>query len=298
MAVQPGINSTQINDTIHASGIARFVVPTPAAAPLYTTLAMLHNCSSLGSNTLDIPSWDAFPATEETTEGDEVTSVNYSTSKKSITGIMFSTRALITDQAIMDSTMMQSDMVAQMVRNVENTLDSECLSQFVTASNASDNSGVNLTVALWQVALAAFRAQKPLGQVCFVGSNNQVRDLLKDFVTIAGGQQLGDAAAAVFGSGAVDGYRGPYAGVQIFESSNVNQFDASNDAGGFVAVSGLSAGGPPQMSGLSMAMWEPLKAEGIYFPHRHGYDTTASSRAGFGRTAEYLIRAFISKKAA
>ncbi|MCY0990633.1 hypothetical protein OV203_26050 [Nannocystis sp. ILAH1] len=298
MAVQPGFNSTQINDTIHSSGIARFVVPTPAATPLYAVLGMYHNCTSLGSNQLDIPSWGAFPATEETVEGDEVVSVNYNTDKKSIVGVMYSTRALITDQAIMDSTLLQSDMVAQMVRTVENTLDSECLSQFVTATNFSDNSGVNLTVALWQVALAAFRAQKPLGQVCFVGSNNQVRDLLKDFVTIAGGQQLGDAAAAVFGSGAVDGYRGPYAGVQIFESSNVNEFDASNDAGGFVAISGLNAGGPPQMSGLSMAMWEPLKAEGIYFPHRHGYDTTASSRCGFGRTAEYLVRGFYSKKAA
>lgn len=299
MAVQAGINSTQINDTILASGIAQFIVPTPAAAPLYTALCMVHDCRTLGSNVMDIPSWNAFPATEETTEGEEVTSANYPTSKKSITGVMYSTRALITDQAIQDSTLMQSDMVGQLAANISNTLDVEALGLFVTASNASDNSGVNLTVALWQVALAAFKAQKPgAGEIAFVGSNNQIRDLLKDFVTIAGGQQLGNVAQSVFGSMVIDGYRGPYGGAHIFESSNVSEYDASNDAGGFVQVVSSAPGSPPSMSGLSMGLWSPIQAAGLYTPHRHGIDTTVSARCGFQRTAEHLVRAFISKKAA
>ncbi len=299
MAVQPGINSTQINDTILASGIARFIVPTPAAAPLYEALCMQHDCATLGSNVFDIPSWNAYPATEETTEGDEVTSVNYATSKKSITGVMYSTRALVTDQAVQDSTLMTSDMVNQLAMNVSNTLDIEALGLFVTASNASDNSGVNLTVALWQVALAAFKAQKPgLGEVCFIGSNNQIRDLLKNFITLAGGQQLGNAAQSVFSSMSIDGYRGPYGGVHVFESPNVSEYDASNDAGGFCLVRAAAPGSPPAMSGLSMGVWSPIHAAGLYTPHRHGIDTTVSSRCGFQRTAEHMVRAFISKKAA
>lgn len=299
MAVQNGITSTQINDTILASGIAQFIVPTPAAAPLFEALCMQHDCSALRSNVMDIPSWNAYPATEETTEGDEVASVNYATSKKSITGVMYSTRALITDQAVQDSTLLSSDMVNQLAMNVSNTLDIEALGLFVTATNASDNSGSNLTVALWQVALAAFKAQKPgVGEVCFVGSNNQIRDLLKDFVTIAGGQQLGNAAQSVFSAMSVDGYRGAYGGVHIFESPNVSEYDASNDAGGFVIVRSSGPGAPPAMSGLSMGVWSPLKAAGLYTPHRHGIDTTVSARCGFQRTAEHLVRAFISKKAA
>lgn len=299
MAVQAGINSTQINDTIAASGISRFIVPTPAAAPLFEALCMQHDCTNLDSNTMDIPSWNAYQATEETTEGDEVASVNYPTSKKSITGVMYSTRALITDQAVQDSTLLASDMVNQLAMNISNTLDIEALGLFVSATNASDNSGVNLTVPLWQVALAAFKAQKPgIGEVVFVGSNNQIRDLLKDFTTVVGGQQLGNAAQSVFSAMVVDGYRGAYNGVHIFESANVSEFDASNDAGGFTLVRTAGPGSPPAMSGLSMGVWRPLMAAGLYTPHRHGLDTTVSARCGFQRTAEHLVRAFISKKAA
>lgn len=288
-----GINSTQINDTIAASGILKFIVETPTAAPLFQVLCMEHNCSTIGSNVLDIPSWSAFPATEETTEAAEVAEVNYATSKKSITGVMYSTRALITDQAIQDSTLAQSEMVNQLVLNIANTLDIEALGLFVTATNASDNSGTNLTVALWQVALAAFKAQKPgIGEVVFVGSNNQIRDLLKDFVTIAGGSQLGNAAQSVFASTAIDGYRGAYGGVHIFESPNVSEYDASNDAGGFVLVR------PGSVSGLSIGVWSGIQAEGLYLPYKHGFDTTVSARCGFQRTAEHKVRAFISKKAA
>lgn len=299
MAVQNGVNSTQINDTILASGIAQFIIPTPAAAPLYEALCMQHDCSTLKSNVMDIPRWDAYPATEETTEGDEVASVNYSTSKKSITGVMYSTRALITDQAVQDSMLLESQMVNQFALNVSNTLDIEALGLFVTATNASDNSGFNLTVALWQVALAAMKAQKPgTGEICFIGSNNQIRDLLKDFVTMAGGQQLGNAAQSVFSAMSVDGYRGPYGGVHVFESPNVSEYDASNDAGGFVLVRSAGPGSPPEMSGLSMGVWSPIRAAGLYTPHRHGIDTTVSARCGFQRTAEHMVRAFISKKAA
>lgn len=297
MAVQPGFNSTQINDTILASNIAQFIIPTPQATPLYEVLAMQLDLSGNKSNVVDIPSWDAFPATETTIEGDEVVSVNYSTSKKSLTGIKPSTRALITDQAMQDSMLLESDMVGQMVLNIRQTIDIGVLDLFNTATNVSDNTGVNLTITLWMAALAAFKAQKGQGTMCYVGSHNQIRDILKDLKDSAGGQTLGPAGASIFSSQVIDGYRGEYGGVHFFESGNVASNDADNDVGGFIFVQG-TPGSAPTRSGLVLGVWHGVQAMGLYTPHRHGIDTTVSARVGFQRSAEYLVRGLISKKAA
>lgn len=297
MAVSPGMNSNQINDTILASGIAKFVVPTPMASPLYEVLAMVLDNKDNHSNVVDIPAWDAFPAVAETTEGDESANVNYSTSKKSMTGVMLDTSALITDQVVMDSMLLESQMVGQMVLNLRNTIDAEVLELFKTASNVTDKSDVNLTLAFWRAGLAAFRAQKPIGTAVFVGSPNQLRDILDDMANIGPGQ-LGAAGQTIFSSSVIDGYRGPYAGVQIFESSNVASNDADNDIGGWTTVVSSGPGAPPTMSGLGLGIWQPIQAEGQRLPKRHGIETTVSARVGFSRMAEYLVRGLISKKAA
>ena len=296
MAAQAGINETTANDLVPASGIVQFIIPPPLATPIYEALAMQIDCSRLGSNVADIPGWDTLPATETTAETDEVASVNYSTSKKSATGIMVSTRSLISDQVMQDSGLMTSDQADLMAINVRNTIDVTCLALFTTASNQSDNTGVNLTVALWQAALAAFRAQKIQGQAAFVGSHNQIRDLLSSLSTTVGGQQLGDAASAIFNSSAVDGYRGPYQGVHIFETGNITQADALNDHGGFVCL--VPGGNGPLMSGLALPVWRGIAVRGRDIPERHGYDATASARVGFSRSTERFVRGFISKKAA
>ena len=291
-----GFNSTTLAETVAASGIARYAIPTPVAQPLFAVLAMQWDLTSNGSNVFDIPSWDAFPATEETTEGAEVAQVNYATSKKTMTGVMISTRSHVTDQIVQDSTLPKSEMVNQMVRNVRNTVDVETLELFKTASNMSDNTGVNLTVLLLAAGLAAFRAQKPIGEVALVLSPNQVRDLITDQVSSTGGVQIGGVGSAMFNSMAVDGYRGPYMGMHLFESSNVAAADGANDVGGFVAVSpGPSS---PSLSGLSLGVWSPIEAKGLYKPEFHADDVTVSTRCGFVRTAEYLVRGLISKKAA
>lgn len=290
------IDSTQIAETILPAGVAQYAIPTPIASPLYAVLAMPWNLVGNKSNVFHIPSWDAFPATEETTEGAEVTEVNYSTSKKIMTGVMISTRAKVTDQVVQDSALPKSEMVNQMVRNVRNTVDVESLELLKTASNMSDNTGVNLTIALTQTALAAFRAQKPVGDVCLVLSPNQIRDLLKDMASSNGGTQIGGVGSALFNSMAVDGYRGPWAGMHVFESSNVAGADADNDVGGFIGVT--AGAGAPSLSGLSLGIWSPIEAKGLYKPEFHADDVTVSTRVGFVRTAEYLVRGLISKKAA
>lgn len=293
---QAGINETTANDLVLTSGIVKFIIPPPLALPIYEAVAMQIDNSKLGSNVADIPGWDALPATETTAETDEVTSVNYSTSKKSITGIMVSTRGLVSDQIQQDSGLMTSDAVELMSMNVRNTIDVTTLALFKTASNQSDNTGVNLTVALWQAALALFRAQKLMGQAVFIGSHNQIRDLLSALSTTVGGQQLGDAAAAIFNSAVVDGYRGPYQGVHIFESGNISEADASNDHGGFLCMVPGSSG--PLISGLGLGVWRGIGARGKDAPEKHGYDVTTSARVGFSRSTERFVRGFISKKAA
>lgn len=296
MATQPGINEGTANDLVPASGVVKFVIPPPLSLPIYEAICMQIDNSKLGSNVADVPGWDALPATETTAESDEVASVNYSTSKKSCTGVMVSTRGLITDQIQQDSGLMISDGVDLMAMNVRNTIDVTALALFKTASNQSDNTGVNLTVALWQAALASFRAQKLMGQVVFVGSHNQVRDLLANLSTTVGGQQLGDAAAAIFNSEVVDGYRGPYQGVHIFETGNISEADASNDHGGFLCM--VPGADGPLISGLAVGVWRGVGARGKDAPERHGYDVTTSARVGWTRSTERFVRGFISKKAA
>lgn len=298
MAVLAGFNSTQLNDTVLPSGIAKFVVPTPISSPLYQVLAMVVDNSTLGSNVCDIPQWGAFPTVNTTPEGDESVHSNYPTNKTSMTGVMLDTNALITDQIVMDSMVMESQMVNQMVINLRNEIDKQVLGLFDGATNTSDNTGVNLTLALWRQARAAFRAQKPIGTMCFVGSPNQLRDIIEDMAVVAGGTQLGNAGQTIFSSSVIDGYLGPYQGVHIFESANVPEADASNDVGGFVAVTSSGPTSPPSLSGFALGIWQPIQIEDIRAPSRHGLDTTVSARVGFVRAAEYLVRAVISKKAA
>lgn len=298
MANQAGVNETTANDLIASSGIAQFVIAGPRATPIYESLAMQLDLSGLGSNVADIPAWDASPATEETAESDEVTSVDYSTSKKSITGVMLSTRALVTDQFVQDAGSLASTAVDEMTANIRNTIDLEVLELFKTASNKSDNTGVNLTIALWMAALALFKAQKPGGSLCFVGSNAQLRDIHADMIAGAGAGQIGAAGASIFGSTVLDGYLGPYHGVNIFESANVAAADASNDVGGFLAIMAGAPGSSPVRSGLALGVWRGIEAKGLYMPSRHGLDTTVSARVGFTRASERMIRALVSKRAA
>lgn len=298
MAVQAGINSTTANDLIHSSGIVPFVITAPRATPIYEALAMQLDFVALGSNVGDIPAWDAAPATEETTEGDEVASVDYTTSKKSVTGVMISTRSLVTDQFVQDSGALGSTSVDEMGANVRNTIDLEVLELFKTASNISDNTGVNLTIALWMAALAAFKAQKPGSTICFVGSNAQLRDIHADMIAGVGASQIMGAGNGIFSSEVTDGYLGTYHGVNIFESSNVAAADGANDVGGFLAITAGAPGSSPTRSGFALGVWRGIEARGLYRPERHGVDTTVSARVGFARASERMVRGLISKRAA
>ncbi len=295
MAVQAGINSTTANDVVDPSRHVEFVIAGPRAVPIYESLAMQIDCSNLGSNVASIPSWNAAPATENTTEGDEVASVDYATSAKTATGVMISTRSLITDQWVQDSGALASSGVDEHAANIRNSIDVGVLDLFNTASNVSDNTGVALTLELWLAALAAFKGQLPgMGEVAFVASAGQMRDFYAALIAGAGAAQIMGAGSDIFSRGANAGYLGVYHGVHMFESANVAANDADNDVGGFVALSAGQPGSAPARSGLALAVWRGIESRGLYTPHRHGIDTTTSARVGFSRTAERLVRGLVS----
>jgi len=295
MAVQAGINSTTANDAVNASQVAQFIIEGPRAIPIYEALAMQYPVAPGTGNVISIPSWDASPATETTTQGDEVVSADYTTSAKTATGIMVSTRGLITDQWVMDSGALASSGVDEMSANVRNAIDVAVLALFNTATNKSDNTGNPLTLALWLAALAAFKAQLPGQQaIAYVGSSGQMRDFHAALIANAGSAQIMGAGNSIFDAQVIDGYLGLYHGIHMFESANVAAADADNDCGGFVALSAGQPGSSPVRSGLCLAVWRGIEARGLYTPHRHGLDVTTSARVGFSRTVERCVRGLIS----
>jgi len=299
MAAVAGINSTSQNDLItpERPGVP-FAITGPRAVPTYESLCMMLDFKALGSNVGTLPSYDAAPATEVTTEADEVARASYTTSKKSITGTKIATRALVTDQFTMDSGALGSGSVDEMAANVRNSIDVSALALFSSATNVTDNTGVNLTTALWAAGLALFKAQLPGGLLCFVGSPAQLRDINNDLANNAGGAAINGAGLALFSSGMTDGYIAPYRGVHIFESSNVAQADGSNDVGGFLSIVVGAPGAAPTRSGLAIGVWHGVMAEGIRDPSRFGLDVVVSARVGFQRSNERMLRGMISKRAA
>jgi hypothetical protein len=196
---------------------------------------------------------------------------------------------------------------------MRNRIDKDVLALFGGASNVSDNTGANLSLDLWETALAAFKAQKPnMPRIAFVGSTNQIRDFRKAARAAGGGFITGNPAADLYGGMSRSGFQGIYAGVEIYEG-NTTEADADNDAGGFVAcsapdewapVQGLENGGHYQRgSGLGVAFWAlrgtyGVVAETMRVPERVGERLAVAAMYGATITADHLVRGFISKKAA
>jgi hypothetical protein len=299
MATQAGFNTTQADAAILASNISQYLVPTARSNYLYPLIAGIIDLRQNRSEVFDLPRWGTFQTVANQTETDEYSSSNVPlTAKSSITAADPGLRSLITDQALQDTGFVSSVAVNQMIEALRNYFDVQTLALITSATNTSNSSDVNLTLALWTAAKAAFKAQKPLGTMCFVGSTNQLRDFDLDLIQSGGGSLVQGAGLDIFQGAMVDGYRGIYNGVAIFESANVPEFDASNDSGAFFA---LQPGAGPKgetLSPFAMGVWEEIHAEGVRVPSRKGEDVTVTSRVGWQVHAQYWIREFVTKKAA
>lgn len=299
MAALSGINTTTIAETIPTEKIAGLVIPAPNRIRVYEAITWQMPAS--GTKAV-FPMWDAVAVTGTQTESDEFSATNVGTSAEEISPAMVGLRAFVSDQQRLEGSVLTIEaQVAKIADEVRNRVDKDVLALFVSAPNVSDNSGVNLDLDLFDAALSAFVAQKPnWPRIAFVASTNQVRDLRKAIRQSGNGGLLMGAGLDVFNGLPNAGYQGTWQGVEIY-MGNTTQFDASNDAGGFVACAPLGSTGPDGImpgSGLGLAVWEGLTPELERIAARRGTDVIVSSYYGAGITADQNVRAFVSKKAA
>lgn len=311
MVALNGFNSTQNNDLVPTETINRYVIPVPNYTRVYEAISWICPATGTAHNwpRFDAPS--AAPATH--TESDELTAANYPTSAETVNGAIVATYAFASDQLAAKSALAPMEtQIGIMAEELRNKIDLDVLATLVGASNASDNSGSNLSLDLWETALAAFMAQKVQGpRFAFVGSSNQIRDFRKAVRQAGGAALVSMAGLEVFNGLPNSGYIGSYMGIEIYQG-NTTQYDGTNDAGGFVSVGApawsfaesMDLGGQFQVgSGLGLAMWNlrgqyGISAQTMPTPERQGTKLVASAMYGASITADHLVRAFISKKAA
>lgn len=310
MAAIDGINTTTANDLVRTETINPLIIPAANYTRVSQALAWVAPANGTAHKW---PRWDAVAITGTHTETDELTATNYPTSVESVNGAVVGTYAFSSDQlqAVAAGAPIEVQ-VANMVEELRNKIDLDILAVFVGATNASDNTGVNLSLDLWETALASYMAQKPLGpRHAFVGSSNQIRDFRKAIRQAGGAALVSMAGLEVFNGLPNRGYLGHYQGIEIYQG-NTTQADASNDAGGFCscAEAGTWTGGTSfddggqyqAFSGLGLAKWRLRGSYEINMAaqreeQRVGTKLVCTAMYGASATADHLIRAFISKKA-
>jgi hypothetical protein len=312
MAAINGFNTTTDNDIVRTETINPLIIPAANYMRVSQALAWVAPANGTAHKW---PRWDAPSAAPAAhTETDEFSAANYGTSVESVNGDVVGTYAFSSDklQAVSANAPIGVQ-IANMAEELRNKIDLDILATFVGATNASDNTGSNLSLDLWETALAAFMAQKVQGpRFAFVGSVNQIRDLRKAIRQAGGGALVMQAGLEVFNGLPNRGYLGHYQGIEIYQG-NTTQADGTNDAGGFCSCAELGAwsvansfeeGGQYQaFSGLGLAKYRlngsfEINMEVEREAQRVGAKLVCTAMYGASITADHLVRAFISLKAA
>lgn len=306
MAALNGFNLTSNNDLTPTESINGLVIPAANHVRIYENFTWVCKASGLAHQ------WarrDAVAVSGTHTESDELTSTSFPTSNESIAVAEVAVRAFASDklQFVGSNVSLQSQVEA-LVDEMRNKIDLDVLAAIGGATNQSDNTGSNLSLSLFDAALAAFRAQKPtFSRTCFVGSMNQSRDLMIAIRQAGGGNMLAGVGTDLFNGMVRQGYKGMWQGVEIYEG-NTTQADASNDGGGFISAAPMGMWMGPEdieqggqlmpFSGVGLAVWRKLFIETERIASRIGTDIVVSSIYGASITADHNARAFISLKAA
>jgi len=299
MAALAGANTTTLTETIPTEMISGLVIPAPNMIRVYQ--AFTWQCPAKGAKFV-WPQFVAAAVTGSQTEADEFTATDLETVAEEVSPAMVGKRSFHSEQVDLEGSILTPQArIDAMSAEVENRIDKDVLGLFVGATG-SDNSGVNLSLDLFDAALAAFMAVKPTHpRLCFVGSTNQIRDLRKAIRNSAGGALIQGAGLAVFNGLPVQGYCGEYQGVEIYQG-NTTQADATNDAGGFVSAPPLGTSSPAlgilPGAGLGVAVWRGLAIGAQPIAARVGVDYVVSTYYGAKITADNNVWGFISKKAA
>lgn len=298
MAALAGATTTTLTETIPTESIAGLVIPAPNMIRVYQ--AVTWQCPGRGAK-LVWPQGVAAAVSGTQTESDEFTATDIETVKEEVSPAMVGKRSFHSDQVDLEGSILDMQArVNMMAEEVENRIDKDALGLFVGATG-SDNSGFNLSLDLFDAALAAFHAVKPTHQrIAFVGSTNQIRDLRKAIRNSAGGALIAGAGLSMNGL-PVAGYCGQWQGCDIFQG-NTTQADATNDAGGFVATPPLGTASPQlgvlPGAGLGIGVWRGLTIGVQRIEARVGMDVVVSAYYGAGITADNNVWSFFSKKAA
>jgi hypothetical protein len=311
MAAISGFNTTSNNDLVPTESINPYVIPAANFIRVYEAITWAAPARGTAHKW---PRYDAVAVTGTHTEADSLSATSYPTSVESVNGAVVGTYAFASDQLAAASGMAPIEtQIANMTEELRNRINRDILATFGGASNLTDNSGSNLSLDNWETALAAFYAQKPLGpRFAFVGSTNQIRDLRKAIRSSGNGGLIMGAGLEVFNGLPNRGYVGTWQGVEIYQG-DTTEYDASNDAGGFVSCAEMgvwtgpedySQGGQYQVGcGLGLALW-PLRgtygisARAQELVENVGTKLVASAMYGAAITADHLVRGFVSKKAA
>lgn len=311
MAQLAGFNTTSDNDLVATETIGKYIIPAANFIRVYEAVTWMAPASGAAFRW---PRWDAVAVTGTHTEQDELAATSFPTSNEQVTGAVVGVFALATAQlAAAGSGVTEEMQVAQMVDEERNRIDKDVIAALGGATNVSDFSAANLGLDNFETALAAFKAQKPnMPRIAFIGSTNQVRDLRKAIRSSGNGGLIMGAGNDLYNGMTRAGFQGYWAGVEIYEG-NTTEADADNDAGGFCAcapmgqwtgANDLASGGEFQRgSGLGLAVWALNGTYGVYAdslknPRRIATDLVVSAMYGAAVTADHLVRAFISKKAA
>lgn len=299
MAALNGFSTTSIAETIPTESINQLTIPPANHVRIYEQLAWIAPAKG-GKHVW--PQLDPVAVSGTQTEGDEFSDTAFSTSKEEVSMATVGVFSLHTDQVDAQGTSLSPEArVFAMAEETRNRIDKDVLALFGGAGYSIDNSGSNLSLDLWDVAVATFLAQKPnQPRIAFVGSTNQYRDIVKSIRQSGNGGLLMGQGSDLFNGTARMGYKGSWNGIEFYVG-NTTQADASNDSCGFLACPALGSSVDGQLhagSGLGLALWQPLQIEAERYGRRKGTGYTVSVMYGASITADCNVLEVIFKKAA
>ena len=231
----------------------------------------------------DIPDGEDIPATEITGFANVATMGE------------ISHLATLTNYSVLAQPESSDAIIEDGMGSVFEKIDLRVLGLFTSAVNESDFSGLPFNKANFVNLRRDYKKQKPgNGSYALVLHPDQLGDLELDIMTTPGSSNFDSTGYWNDLFGAETGYRGMYAGFQLFESSNVPEHDANNWRGAMFRIPGPGA----TQGALGLAVWEGMSFDVRQIPNAKASNMIFSANIGVTIVEQPMIRAVISQKAA
>lgn len=195
---------------------------------LMRNLVTMYNIDGMAGKTIQVPKYPAISAVG-LTEGSDMSSTAVSTSSVSITVGEVGAQVLLTDMAAMGAGDPASELGTVLGNAIATKMDQDLIALFDGFSGSLGGTTVELTAAYLFQAAATLRANKVTGRIVGVFHPYQTyalkSNLTNTFANPNGGDLQNEAMR--------NGYVGTIAGIDIFESANVD-IDGSGDSKGAI----------------------------------------------------------------